>query len=167
MGLVRNLEVNTTVVGNVGAGLDTLHSFPLPANSLRNDDDYLSVWYGGDFAANDTDKLISASFGGTSYIPNGAVDLDRSIGWAIQVRIVRLSSTSVRVSYVLAFNEISADSANVVNTFGSGGYFQAFSVDITGLPNLNTNATTMLVSGQGAADDDVIQNLSIIELVQN
>jgi hypothetical protein len=167
VGLVRNIEVNTAVVGNQGAGLDPLHSFSLPANSLRSDGDYLHVWYGGDYATNANLKRVVTSFGGTIWEDTGLRDLVVSVGWAIAARIVRLSSTSVLLSHFFGANAMGVDSANVNIPFGSGGVFTVRNGIIAGLPNLNLNPITMLVSGEGTADNDVIQNLSIIELVQN
>lgn len=167
VGLVRNIEVNIGQVGNVGAGLDPLHSFSLPANSLRSNGDYLLVWYGGDFATNANLKRIVASFGGTVWEDTGLRDLVVNTGWTIVARIARLSSTSVRVSNDIVANSLAVSSVNVPTTFGEGFLSVGRNRDITGLPDLSANATTMLVSGEGTADNDVIQNLSIIELVQN
>jgi hypothetical protein len=168
MGLVRNIGINITSVGNVGAGLDPLHSFSLPADSLRNDGDYLHVFFGGDYAANANLKRVVASFGGTAWEDTGLRDLVDGGGWAIAVRIARLSATSVLVSGGIGANSLAVTSLlNVPNTFGEGFLSAARNRLITLLPNLNLNATTILVSGEGTANDDVVQNLSIIELVQN
>lgn len=158
--------VDLRTIGNVGVGLDDLHSFSLPAGSLARDGDYLLVWYGGDFAANNNNKQVVASFGGTNYEDTGSFDLDINVGWVMPVRISRLSPTSVLVSNHFAANVLFADSAGVVGTFGAGGAFIGRSTTITGLPNLNSNATTMLVQGEGISNNDVIQNLSIIDRIR-
>lgn len=164
----RCIKRDTATAGNTGVGLDTLHTFSLPANSLQTDGDYLNVWYGGTFTANDNDKRINAAFGGTGYEAGGALDFDGAIGWTINARIIRLSSTSVRVSHIYVVNQIFADSANAVNTFTASGFVVSRNTDITGLADLNSNATTMAVSAGSAAGaaNDVKQNLSIIELCQ-
>ena len=165
----RCIRRDTSAVGNVGLGLDVLHTFSLPANSLQTDGDYLKVIYGGTFAANDNDKRVRAAFGGTDYETTGAtLDIDGAIGWRISAVIIRLSSTSVRVNSVLSFNTLFGDSAAAMNTFGASGGTFVRSNDITGLANLNSNATTMEGKGETAVNvnNDVIQNLSIIELVQ-
>lgn len=163
---VRCIHRDTSTVGNVGAGLDVLHTFSLPADSLQADGDYLEVTYGGTFAANDTDKRVNAFFGGTAYEGGALVDIDGALGWRVSAVIIRLSSTSVRVNSVLSVNALFADSANAVNTFAASGLVFTRSNDITGLSNLNSSATTMEAKGEGAANNDVAQNLSIIELCQ-
>jgi len=167
VGLVRNIEVNTAVIGNIGAGLDPLHSFSLPANFLRNDGDYLHIYFGGGYAVNANLKRVVASFGGTAWEDTGLRNLVDGSGWAIAVRVVRLSATSVLVSGGIIANSLAVSSLDVPTTFGEGFLSAARNRLITGLPDLNLNATTILVSGEGTANDDVIQNLSIIELVQN
>ena len=162
----RAIKRDTSIVGNVGAGLDVLHTFSLDTpNRLTVDGDYLSVWYAGLFASNDTDKRVNAFFGGTAYENTGVLDIDAG-AWELQARIIRLSSTSVRVSHTMRYFGVHVDSANAVNAFG-GGFLSISRVsDITGLANLGSNATTMEVKGEGAANDDVRQFLSIIELTQ-
>lgn len=167
VGLVRNIEVNITTVGNVGAGLDPLHSFSLPANSLRNNGDYLHIWFGGDYANNANLKRVVASFGGTAWEDTGLRDVVNGSGWATAVTIVRVSSTSVLVSGGILANSLAITSANVVTTFGEGFIGAARNRLITDLPNLSLNDTLIEVEGEGTANDDVTQNLSIYELVQN
>src|SRR5262245_63414445 len=94
----RRIKDDTSVVGNVGAGLDVLHTFSLDTpNRLLTDGDELIVYYGGNFTANDTDKQVQAFFGGTAYESMGLADIDGATGWTIQARIIRLSSSAVRV----------------------------------------------------------------------
>src|SRR5215475_6020246 len=90
----RRIHFNTSIVGNVGAGLDVLHTFSLDTpNRLLTDGDELIVWYGGNTTANDTDKRVNAFFGGTAYEAAPTTDFDLGIGWTIAARIIRLSSS--------------------------------------------------------------------------
>ena len=164
----RNIKRDTSTVGNVGAGLDVLHTFSLPANSLQADGDYLTIVYAGAFAANDTDKRVNAFFGGTAYEGIGTQDIDGATGWRIAATIIRLSSTSVRVSHLISVNLLFGDSLSppTMSTAGVSGLYITRLTDITGLSNLNSNATTMEVKGEGAANNDVTQNLTVIELTQ-
>lgn len=166
----RNIKRDVSVVGNVGAGLDVLHTFSLDTpNRLSTNGDYLDVWYAGFYAANDTNKRVNAFFGGTAY-ENIGVTLDfdggADTGWVIAARIIRLSSTSVLCSSIWASQTWFGDSANAGNGGGIGGGTAVRNKSITGLSDLGANATTMEVKGEGAANDDVVQNLSIIELFQ-
>jgi len=164
----RRIHFNTSIVGNVGAGLDVLHTFSLDTpNRLLTDGDELIVWYGGNTTANDTDKRVNAFFGGTAYEAAPTTDFDLGIGWTIAARIIRLSSSSVRVNHTYMHNAILADSTaspSNVNTSGGGTFLVSRSTDITGL-TLN-GAITMEVKGEGAADNDVKQNFSSIWLIQ-
>lgn len=162
---VRCIHTDTSTVGNVGAGLDTLHTFSLPAGTLATNDDYLTIRYAGKFAANDTDKRVNASFGGTTYEGISALDIDDGT-WKIEARIIRLSSTSVRVSSHMSWFALHVSSTNTVTAFSGGFLSVTRNTDITGLADLSSNAMTMAVQGEGAANNDVTQNLSIIELRQ-
>lgn len=156
--------IDISTAANSGAGLDPLHSFSLPAGSLATNGDYLTIWYGGDFAANDNDKRLVFAFGGTAYEDTGLRDLDTNTGWSFMARITRLSPTSVLVSHLIGANLMGVTSADVLVGFATGAYIFARNTPITGLSNLGTNAQTLLVQGEATANDDVIQNLSIIDL---
>ncbi len=57
------MTVNTTSVGNVGAGEDNLMTYSVPANSLAVAGDYLEIRCSGTFAANANNKTLKAYFG--------------------------------------------------------------------------------------------------------
>jgi hypothetical protein len=169
MGLVRNIEVNTTTVNSVGVGPDVLHSFSLPADSLRTNGDYLAVWYGGNFAANARPKSVQAQFDGQDYEAAGPVDIQAAVGWAMVVRIARLTATTVQISHFLLENAMGITAAGVAGSFGTGSNIFTRSTGLT-VANLSSNAITMRVRSvvaAGAVAGDVFQNLSIIEIVQN
>jgi hypothetical protein len=162
VGLVRNLTVNTTTVSTVGAALTDLHSFSLPANSLRNNGDYLHLRQKGDFAANNNLKRIVTSADGQVAFDTGLV----SIGfneWVYDYYYVRVSATSLRAAMMLTEGFITRDLAGVVggnaDILATGG--------LLAVSNLNNNSIVLLVRGQGTANGDVSQSLSIIEIVQN
>lgn len=166
----RRIKFDTSTVGNVGTGLDVLHTYSLDTpNRLLTDGDELIVWYGGNFAANDNDKRIQAFFGGTAYETLGAlIDIDGATGWNIQARIIRLSSSSVRVNHTMIINTLRGDSPTPpnMNTDGGGSVILSRTNDIGGL-TLN-GAITMEVKGEtsAASNNDVIQNMSSIWLIQ-
>ena len=165
----RVIKVDTSTVNSTGAGPDTLHTFSLPANSLATDGDFVEVEYGFLFAANDNDKGIQGTFGGTEYARRGlgATDLDGVVGGVIRATIARLSTTSVIVSSTMVANVLIADSAGAfTGTSGNGGIAFGSCVAITGLSNLTSNATTMSGRSLGVAASDVTQRLSVIKLFQ-
>lgn len=165
----RCIHRDITTVNSAGVGPDVLHTFSLPANSLQTNGDYLSVWYAGAFSSgNDRNKAVQAQFDGTSYENDGGEDLDNSTGWVMNVRIVRITATSVRTSHLVLDNLLVIDSAAAATSLGFGGF--AITRNSTfATADLNANAVTMRVRsvvGAGAAAADVFQNLSIIELTQ-
>lgn len=163
------LQIDTSTVNSTGAGPDTLHTYSLPANSLAANGDYVEVEYGFIFAADDDNKGIGATFGGTEYARRGlaSTDLDGLVGGVIRATIVRLSTTSVVVSSVMIANVMFADSANAfTGTGANGGIMFGSCVEITGLADLTANATTMTGQGLGVNAGDVSQRLSVIKLVQ-
>jgi len=165
----RNIHRNFAVTNSAGVGPDVLHTFTLPANSLETNGDYLTVWYGGNFAANARTKAVNAQFDGQTYEGAGVTDIQLNVGWVMAVRIARLSSTSVRVSHFLLENAMGISAAAVAGSFGTGSNMFSRSTDLAGVANLNSNAVVMRVRSvvaAGAAAADVVQNMSIIELTQ-
>ena len=160
-GLAVAFPPDTSVVGNVGAGVDALHTFTLPANSLRSNGDYLRVRYSGKFASNNNDKRILITFDAQTASDTTLADFDLG-DWIYDLTYIRLSSTTVRVAinnavgFVSFFNGAAGGSGVV-----GGSNTQSITV-----ANLNSNAVTLLVSAEATADNDVTQNLSILELVQ-
>lgn len=165
----RNIKRDFSTVNSAGVGPDVLHTFTLPAGSLATNGDYLNVWYAGAFAANDRDKFVQAQFDGTSYEAGGVLDIDGATGWIIDVRIARISATSVLVSHNITMNALFADSTNAVNTFGLSGLSFTRNSGAFAVANLNSTGVVMRVRSvvaAGAAAADVFQNMSIIELCQ-
>lgn len=165
VGFVRSIEVNITSIGNAGAGLDPLHSFTLPAGSLAKNGDYLKVRYSGVFNGAAGNRRIRTSFGGV-VVQDTTISMNGGLWWDYDTTYVRTSSTSVLASTVGCWGDIVRDSAGVLS--GNGFPF-AFNIPVPGLANLNTTDQVLLVEGEsaGAVNDDIVQNLSIIELVQN
>lgn len=158
-GIPKNIETNVTGVGNVGTGLDSLHSFTLPADSLAKDKDYLRVRYAGTFATNDNDKRIVISFGGQTVHDPGLFDQDTG-SWTYDIVYVRRNSTTV------IFSLLAVWFAAVIND-GVPAALDSIILGLCGtltVSNLNTNAITMLVQAEGTANNDVVQEISVIDL---
>lgn len=157
----RRIHVNTATVGNVGGGTDSLHSFSLPANTLATNGDYLRVWYGGRLAANANSKTVPILFGGQTVTSPAAIVLNNR-HWAYEIMYTRLTSTTVRASLQSVWGSTSSPDGGAA---GVGGRAFSINIDLT-VSDLAANATTLLAQGAGTADNDITQNLSIIELVQ-
>lgn len=164
LGYARNLSVNSTAVGTVGAGLDNLHSFVLPAGSLRADGDYLKIIQGGFFANNGNTKRVQTTIDG-QIIFNSALFSFSSGDWSIATEIIRISVTTVRVTCRAILGQIASVSAATVVVAGGGAVLGARRQGLT-VANLVTNPVTILAQGEGTADNDVVQDSSIIELIQ-
>jgi hypothetical protein len=163
-GYPYTLEVNSTSVGNVGGGLDTLHTYNLAAGSLANNGDYLHIRYTGDFANTEADKQIQITFGGVLLSGfGGVIDIEGG-GWTYDIYVVRESATTVRASILANFVNIrKADGA--LAAAPSGGFVFTQNNLLT-VSNLNSNAMAITVLGEGSANNDVVHYQSIIQLVQ-
>lgn len=150
--------VDLSTVGNVGVGLDSLHSFSIPANTLASDGDWLHIRYAGKFATNDNDKRIQVSIDGQSIHNTGAFDQDSGL-WVYDLDIFRLSAISVRAAVSLYWNFITRDGGGIM---GGNGLFATEDKDLP-VANLNSNAVTLLVQGEAIADNDIVQNVSHIK----
>lgn len=164
--VLTTIHRDVTEIGNVGGGADNLHNYTLLANLLRTDNDYLRITYAWSISANDNDKQVTASFDGQTFMDTGSADLDLDVGVVASVFIIRLSSTSVRIASTVIANIVQITSAGAIITFGAGAVIVARTLDLTGITNLNANSVSIQVVGTGVADNDIIQNLSIIELCQ-
>lgn len=160
-GYPKTILNSIAVLGNVGVGLDTIHTFSLSANSLENNGDYLEVIYGGATAANNNDKRIQISIDGTAIDNTGLIDLD-GIGWFAHIIYTRLTATTVRANTFFGFGYLQFDSAGAIGG-GSSGRYMARSDEVTVL-NLNSNAIILLVQAEGVADNDITNTRALIRL---
>lgn len=147
---------------NGGAGsLVVMHTFTLPANSLKNDGDYLIVWYGGDIAVNNNGKQINPRVDGQVVHSAGLFSMSGS-GWAYAFLYFRVNSTTIRTCQMIHANFITRDTAAVL---GGSGFYVGDSVDLT-VSNLNTTDIVLDVRAQGTNATDVQQTFSNIHLVR-
>lgn len=155
---------DVSAVGNVGAGLDTLHTFSVPSGTLATNGDYLHARYQGTFANTEDDKQTRVTLDG-QVISTIAVVIDIEAGdWSYDIYIIRTSATTVRASVnAIYVNLRKADGALVASP--SGGFVFTQNTTAT-VSNMDSNALALTVLGEGTNTDDVVQNLSIIELRQ-
>lgn len=158
-------------VGNVGAGGDELHSFTLDTpNRLLTNGDYLTIDYGGSFAANDNNKRVLAYFDGQAYEDGlGAPqDLDGggANGWRFFNRIIRVDSTHVRIHSLFAAQFLLVDSTGAVSVPANAGFIHLNRSQLFTVSNLNSNPIVLKVEGEATANNDVVIDMAIIELSQ-
>lgn len=165
----RRITVDTSTVGNVGTGLDSLHSYSLAAGRLATNGDSLRIRYGGNFTNNADTKRVQISADGQVAFNSGlrAFDIGLATAWWIETDYVRLSATSLRVSGFAALGN-ALTSGGAFDGGNSRFYYQAFNPTALTVANLNSNAITLLVQGESstATNDNVTQNYSEIWLVQ-
>lgn len=166
VGIPKNIENNISIVGNVGAGLDVLHTFSLNANSLFSDKDTVSVLYNGSFATNNNTKRIQVEFDSQVIFNSGARDIDIGYAWTIYLDYIRLTSTTVRASGFALLGLVISGTDGALDTGNSRWFYQAILSAVT-VANLNSNAVALRVLAEGTANDDIQCHRSRIDLCQN
>jgi len=158
----KAINIDGSTIGNSGSTLTTLHTYSLPSGTLNADGDYLEVIYSGVFASNANTKRIQIEVAGQVVHNSGLFDI-QSGSWTYRIGYLRLSSTSIRASVLATWGAITATSTP---TLGGNGIAFAVSIDIGGLSNLSSNATTLRVRAQGTSNDDIQQLYSKLEATQ-
>lgn len=136
-----SLYVNTTAVGNVGAGEDDLMSYTMPANTLFNNSDRIEVVAGGDCQSTQRVKLILGSTTLLDHTFSGGSPKD----WKITASIIK-SGTGALKSIA---NLIDGGGSNVNTTY-------------TAITEDPTTALVVKLTGQGTSNDDIVQELMTI-----
>lgn len=147
---VQRLNVNTTSVGNVGAGPDDLITYSLPAGTLATDGQGVRVTAWGVFAVNANAKQVIGNFGGTSTVTSSSSTTFNNISWEIRYLVIRTSATT----------QIS------IGTFITpDGAATAIAQQYTTPGETLSGAITIKCRGDGVADNDVIQRGLLVELI--
>lgn len=144
-GVVGTLNVNTTGVGNIGAGEDDLITYSVVGNTLAVDGDYLTFEAAGTFATSINNKRVRVKFGSTTLFDSGALAITTASDWTARGTIIRTSSTTFRAAI-----ELSTSSATLT---ASSDYS-------TGTETLS-GALTLKFTGEATANDDVRQELMV------
>jgi hypothetical protein len=135
-----SLEVNTTAVGNVGAGEDDLMSFSVPANTLGTNGDYLELVAWGSFAANANNKRVRVKFGATTILDTGAVAANSGT-WRVQATIIRTGAATQ-----IANASLVTDNTTLGDVSGNASPAETLS-----------GAVAVKLTGEATSDDDVRQ----------
>lgn len=167
VGYPKNLPITDqyTAIGNVGAGLDALRSFSLPANSLAANGDFMIIRAGGNYANTEANKQIQLTVDGQLIISFGAtIDMENG-AWYVNHCLARLSATTLRsAGHDVHANIRFADGAFV--GAGPSGYFHTPRQINPTVADLNANAITIQFNGEGGADNDVVQNFMQVWVCQ-
>jgi len=140
------LTVDTTSVGNVGAGEDTLITYSMAANTLNLDGNFLEIFAWGITAANANNKTIKLKFGTTTLLDTGAVAANNA-NWSITSKIIRTAAATQQViSSIISDNSLIIDSST----------FTASTEDLT-------TSLSILCTGEATTNDDIIQKGLIVK----
>ena len=154
-GIIR-LNVNTTAVGNVGAGEDDLITYSLPAATLGVDGMGVRVTAAGSFAANANNKLVKMYFGSTS-LTTWATAPYNNVKWRYVAEIIRTGAGAQIAS------------SQFVSTGGSGGHTtfpDHVRVGTTTPAETLSGAVTIKCTGEATSNDDIQQLLLLVELIR-
>lgn len=142
----RTEVVDTTSIGNIGTGEDTLISYSINSNTLGTDNNYLEVSAWGTVAANANNKTIKLKLGSTTLLTTGAVAAN-SGSWAITSTIVRIGeSTQQCISSIASDNSLILDSSSF----------------IVATEDLSTSLD-IFCTGEATTNDDIIQKGLIVK----
>lgn len=143
----RGLQLlNTTSVGNVGAGEDDLISVTLEADSLHANGQTLEITAWGTCEANGNNKTAKLHFGGTEICTTGAVAANDK-RWMLKALVHR---TAVAVQKAIAWG-----------TFNDA----EVALQRTALTKDETATQIIKVTGEATADNDIICDALMVEVL--
>lgn len=165
----RRIGFNFSTVGNVGTGLDTLHTFTLPAASLATDGDELHCYLGGFFSTSTDTKRLVFSVDGTQILNTSLLPM-ATFGWWAHMWIARVTSTTVNAEIALNYGQVLVSAVpGLLGTAPGGLLVRHFNGQA--VANLTSNGIVILVQGEtnpagAGASNDVNQNFSSFYLTQ-
>ena len=148
--MIGTLSVNTTAVGNVGAGTDDLMTYTLPADSLSANAKGIEVFACGTVANNANAKTVGFNFG--AELRNFSIDTGSVLYWEIRAKVFRTSANNQKW-----FINMSAGSSGAGTT-----NFKRF---ISTSTETDTAAITIKCTGIGTADNDIVQEMMLIKFI--
>lgn len=145
---VEALESITTTVGNVGTGEDNLQTYTLPANSLENTGEAVRIKAWGSFANNGNAKTLKLYFGSENIL-NISLETSTSGQWEIESTFVRTGASAQK--YTANFLTVgTAAGLNIENGTAS---------------ETLSSSVVIKCTGEATANDDIVQEGMIIELL--
>ena len=143
-------SVQYAVVGNVGAGVDNMMTYSLPADALNADGNYVRIQGWGKAASNATAKNLLLKFGAASVIGTLALTASQAGTWYVDAYIFRTGSDTQ--DFIGTVHE------GVGTTLAAGK--QAI---IFGTATEDEDAAiTIVFQGEGGADNDVTQEAMVV-----
>ena len=129
---VRKLASFYTDAANSGTGETTAYTYTLPANTLTTNGQFIEIDFYGEAANNTNTKSIRVNFGSVNLALMQNSIASSLTRWHISYKIIRVSSTQLRVSQNLTWNfgtqcdtqdsaPVSFTTANAINLTLQGG----------------------------------------------
>lgn len=128
---VRKLASFYADAANSGTGVTTAYTYTLPANRLSVNGQFLEIDFYGEAANNTNTKTIQVTFGGVTLALMQNSQASALTRWHISYKIIRVSSTQLRVSQNLTWNfstqcdtqdsTVNLSNSNVINLTLQGG----------------------------------------------
>jgi hypothetical protein len=148
------LNVNTTAVGNVGGGADTLMTFNLPANTLSAVQKTIKVTAWGTTANNANAKSLAFNFGGTQLF-GPALTVSQAGRWRVDAIIVSTGVNAQDTAFTLL------ESTGIAVALAAGKQ-----QNDVGISAQNTaNPIPLTFTGVGVADNDIVQEFMLVQLL--
>lgn len=141
---VRLLNVQTTNVGNVGAGVDDLMSYTLPAGTMAADGDTIEITAWGKYAANANNKTIALDIDGQVEFTTGTLAANDT-DWRLSATYTRVSATTQKINTGF-LRQIATCRA----TTNDGAATMA-------------NAIVIKITALGTSDNDIVQHGMLIK----
>lgn len=134
-------------IGNVGAVETDLITYTFLANSLDSGNAFIEIEAFGTFASNANNKQVKLYFGSSVLIDTGSVAANAG-SWIIHARVIRINSNAQK-----SITTIISDNSLIINK----------SSYVTPAEDLTTNII-IKCTGQGTANDDIIQEGLIVKM---
>jgi len=148
--MVGTISVNTTQVGNVGGGEDNLMTYTLPANSLSANGKGVRVKMWGYTSSNANVKQVNFYFG-SEFLQGFAPTTNELNYWTVEIIMVRYA-VAVQTKYI----HTTSINNNVV---------ALADISVGSASEDETGAILIRATGQGTANDDIVQSGMIVEFI--
>jgi len=143
-------NVNTTAVGNVGAGTDDLITYTLPANSLSANGKGVRITAWGTTANNANSKTLTLNFGSTAILTNSLTTSIAGV-WRIEAEVFRTGAST-------------QDYSSQLVTTGTAGV-ALNDLEIGTSAQTDSSNITIKCTGAATSDNDIVQEGMLVEMI--
>lgn len=150
---VKKINVNTTSVGNVGAGEDNLMTYTLPSSTLSVNGDSINFRASGTIANTANAKRIRVKFGATTILDTGAgvIPISRAYNWTAEGEVIRTGATTQKCNVT-----INVDYSTIFTFVGYSTAAETLS-----------GTVVFKLTGEAVSNNDIVQETLQIYLSKN